>query len=191
MKEVTRNNLLKKLANSKWGANASTIRTTALALCYSIAEYAAPVWARSTYADTLDTELNKACRAITGYLKPTYVEDLYLLAGIAPPDIRRDVCARMERTKQMEQETHSLFGNIPTRSGLKSRKDFLASVKPSYFHAKVVRCNKWQRRSRDKSSAFRSVRRDEVVLSRLKLGHSYLTHSYLLKGGANPGMCYV
>ena len=51
---------------------------------------------KSTYADILDPELNKACRAITGCLKPTYVEDLYLLAGIAPPDIRRDVCARME-----------------------------------------------------------------------------------------------
>ena len=60
MKVATRNNLLKKLANSKWGTNASTIRTTELALCYSIAEYAAPVWARSTYADILDPELNKA-----------------------------------------------------------------------------------------------------------------------------------
>ena len=91
MKVATRNNHLKKLAKSKSGTNASTIRTTALALCYSIAEYAAPVWARSTYADILDPELNKACRAITGCLKPTYVEDLYLLAGLAPPDIRRDV----------------------------------------------------------------------------------------------------
>ena len=118
MKVATRNNLLHKLANSKWGTNASTIRTTELALCYSIAEYAAPVWERSTYADIL--ELNKVCRAITGCLKPTYVEDLYLLAGIAPPDIRRDVCARMERTKHMEQETHSLFGHIPARSRLKS-----------------------------------------------------------------------
>ena len=72
-----------------------------------------PVWARSTYADILDPELNKACRAITGYLKPTYVEDLYLLAGIAPPDIRRDVCARMKRIKHMEQDTHSLFCHIP------------------------------------------------------------------------------
>ena len=35
---------------------------------------------------------------------------------------------------------------------------------------------------REHPSAYRSVRRDEVVLSRLKLGHSYLTHSYLLKG---------
>ena len=133
MKVATRNNLLKKLANSKWGTNASTIRTTALALCYSIAEYAAPVWARCTYADILDPEINKACRAITGCLKPTYVEDLYLLAGIAPPDIRRDVCARMERTKQIEQETHSLFGHIQRHilCRLKSRKDFLTSVKPS------------------------------------------------------------
>ena len=151
MKVATRNNVLKKLANSKWGTNASTIRTTALALCYSIAEYAAPVWTRSTYEDILDPELNKACRAITGCLKPTSVEDLYLLAGIVPPDIRREVCARMERTKQMEQETHSMFGHIPARSRLESGKEFLTSVKPSYFSAKVVRCNEWQRRSRDKS----------------------------------------
>ena len=90
MKITTRNNLLKKLANSKWGTNASTIRTTALALCYLVAEYAAPVWARSTYEDILEPELNKACRVITGCLKPTYVEYLYLLAGIAPPDSRRE-----------------------------------------------------------------------------------------------------
>ena len=35
-------------------------------------------------------------------------------------------------------------------------------------------------------SAYRSVHRYEVVLSRLKLGHSYLTHSYLLKGEPPP-----
>ena len=150
MKVATRNNLLKTLANSEWGTNVSTIRTTALALCYSISKYAAPVWARSTYTDILYPELNKACRAITGCIKSKYLEDLYLLAEIAPPDIRIDVCARMERAKQMEQETHSLFGHIPARSRLKSRKDFLTSGKPSYFSAKVVRCNEWRRRSRDK-----------------------------------------
>ena len=75
MKVVTQNNLLKKLANSRWGTNARTIRTTALALCYSTAEYAAPVWERSAYAHLLNTELNQACRAITGCLKPTNVEN--------------------------------------------------------------------------------------------------------------------
>ena len=45
MKVAKRNNLRRKLANSKWGTSASTIRTTALALCYSVTEYASPVWA--------------------------------------------------------------------------------------------------------------------------------------------------
>ena len=100
MKVATRNNLLKELSNSKWGCNSSTIRTTALALFYSTAEYACPVWARSPHASKLDPEQNDACRSITGCLGPTNVEKLYLFAGIAPPDIRRDVCARVEKKKQ-------------------------------------------------------------------------------------------
>ena len=46
MKVATRNNLLKKLSNSKWDCNASTIRTTALSLSYPAAEYACTVLAR-------------------------------------------------------------------------------------------------------------------------------------------------
>ena len=64
MKVATRNNLLTKLATSKWGANPSPIRITAL-LSYSTAEYAAPVWARSTHAKNLDPELNQACREMS------------------------------------------------------------------------------------------------------------------------------
>ena len=121
MKVATRNNLLRKLSNSKWGANASTIRTTALALCYSVAEYAVPVWARSSHAQKLNPGLNSACIAVTGCLKPTNVEDLYLLAGIVPPDIRRDVCARVEKTKQETNEAHSLYGQNPAERRIESR----------------------------------------------------------------------
>ena len=110
------------MTNSRWGTNARTIRTTALALCYSTAEYAAPVWERSAYAHLLNPELNQACRAITGCLKPTNVENLYLLAGIAPPEIRRSVCARVERTKHVEREAHSLFVHTPTRRRIKSEE---------------------------------------------------------------------
>ena len=88
MKVATRNNLLKKLANSRWGTNARTIRTTAIALYYSTAEYAEPVWEMSAYSQLLNPELNHACRAITGCLKPTNLDNVYLLAGIAPPEIR-------------------------------------------------------------------------------------------------------
>ena len=146
MKVATRNNLLRKLSNSKWGANASTIRTTALALCYSVAEYAAPVWARSYYAQKLNPELNNACRAVTVCLKPTNVEDMYLLTGIAPPDIRRDVCARVEKTKQEANEAHSLYGQNPAEKRLKATNCFLCSVKPADFPPNVIRCSAWLRR---------------------------------------------
>ena len=66
MKVATRNNILTTLATSKWEENPSTIRTTALALSYSTAEYAAPVWTRSAHANNLDPELNQACRSFTG-----------------------------------------------------------------------------------------------------------------------------
>ena len=44
-----RNGLLRCLAGSSWGAYTSTLRTGALALVYSAAEYASPVWCRSTH----------------------------------------------------------------------------------------------------------------------------------------------
>ena len=98
-KTEARNNVLKKLFNTKWGASPSTIKTTALALCYTTAEYACPVWERPAHAYKVDPALNEACRSITGCLKSTNVENLYLLAGIAPPAIRRHTTAQREREK--------------------------------------------------------------------------------------------
>ena len=150
MKVATHNNVLTKLATSRWGANPSTIRTTALALSYSTAEYAGPVWARSANAKNLDPELNQACRSVTGCLKHTNVEDLYLLSGTSSPAIRRDVCARMKRKKQTTRETHSLFGQIPAIGRLKPKHCFLSSVQPANFPAKVIRCSEWRKRLRDR-----------------------------------------
>ena len=106
------NNLLTKLATFKWRANPSTIRMTALALSYSTAEYTAPVWARSPHAKNMDPGQNQPCRSVTGCLKQSNVEDLYMLSGIASLAIRRDVCASVERQKQSTRDTHSLFGQL-------------------------------------------------------------------------------
>ena len=70
-------------------------------------------------------------------MKPTNVEDLYLLVGIAPPDLGRDVCARVEKKKQKTSVSHSLYGQNPTESRLKSRRCFLSSVRPADFHPMV------------------------------------------------------
>ena len=101
---------------------------------------------RSSHAQKLNPELSSACRAVTGCLKPTNVEDLYLLAGIAPPDIRREVCARVENTKKETNEAHSLYGQNPAERRLESRNCFLRSVKPTDFPPKMIRCSTWLRR---------------------------------------------
>ena len=56
-KVKTRDNLLSRLAESSWGANADTLRTSALALCYSAAEYCCPVWSRSPHINLVDKQL--------------------------------------------------------------------------------------------------------------------------------------
>ncbi|KAJ8409277.1 hypothetical protein AAFF_G00234750 [Aldrovandia affinis] len=69
-------------------------------------KYACLVWERSTHAKKLDPALNESCRCITGCLKPTNTNNLYILAGIAPPDIRRAVASRTERRRQTTDERH-------------------------------------------------------------------------------------
>lgn len=64
---------------------AKTIRSMSLALSFSVAKYASAVWYRSVHASKLHPALNSACRSITGCIKPTNVDHLYLLCGIAPP----------------------------------------------------------------------------------------------------------
>ena len=51
---------------TSWGASPQTLKSTALALCYSTAEYACPVWERSAHAKKIDPALNATCRLITG-----------------------------------------------------------------------------------------------------------------------------
>ena len=64
MKVNARNNTIRKLANSKWGCKASTLRPSCIALCYSATEYACPVWAWSTHAHKLNPALHDCCRII-------------------------------------------------------------------------------------------------------------------------------
>ena len=126
-KVSTRNNLLAKLANSSWGTDPRTLRTTALALSYSTAEYCCAVWGKSCHAKKINAELNNACRVITGNLRPTPLTSVYRLAGIAPPDIRRNTATRLEKFKQEVDERHPLYNHVPATPRLKSRKSFLTN----------------------------------------------------------------
>lgn len=128
MKVQARNNLLRRLTGTTWGARPHTVRTTAMALCLPAAEYACEAWGRSSHVKQVDTAVNDTCRIITGCLRPTPRENLFILAGIAPPQVRRVVAADVERTKQIGDARHVLFEYTASTRRLKSRNSFMAAT---------------------------------------------------------------
>ena len=84
-----------------------------------------------------------SCRAISGCLRPTRVDDLYLLCGIAPPHIRRAVSSQLEKLKQENDPLHPLYEQDPARKRLKSRHSFLHSVEPLDGSARTRRLTLW------------------------------------------------
>ena len=97
------------------------------------------MWERSTHAKKLDVTLNDTCRMITCCLKPTNTNSLPVPAGIAPPDIRRAVARRTERTRQTTDQRHLLNGHLGVVSRLKSRKNFIKCTEPINTTAKAAR----------------------------------------------------
>ena len=58
------NNVLMKVVGSTWDASANILWSSALALCYSAAEYCAPVWSCSAHTSQVDVQLNSTMRPI-------------------------------------------------------------------------------------------------------------------------------
>ena len=85
-----------------------------------------------------------SCRIISGCLKPTNLDSVHLLAGIAPPHIRRTVVCRRERTRQTTDARHQLFHHRPAASRLKSRKSFMRTVMPLNSSASRIRLRLWK-----------------------------------------------
>ncbi|KAK9686949.1 hypothetical protein QE152_g36823 [Popillia japonica] len=127
-KVKARNNILRKLTGTAWGAQPETLKSSALALCVSTAEYAAQVWAASAHAKRVDVAINETARIVTGCLKPTPVISLYPLIGVAPPSVRRAAAKDAERTKQETDARHPLHQHEPAGRRLRSRKSFMARL---------------------------------------------------------------
>ena len=65
------------------------------ALCYSAAEYCAPVWSRSAHTSQVDVQLNSTMRLISGTLRSTPLPWLPLLSNIEPPSVRRKAASSL------------------------------------------------------------------------------------------------
>ncbi len=86
-KTQSRVSLLKKLVRTGWRADFTTLRTSTLALAFSCAEFAAPVWSHSTHVQKAEVVLNGAMRLISGTLTATPVSNLPVLSGIPPAQL--------------------------------------------------------------------------------------------------------
>ena len=108
------------------------------------AGYCCSVWARSTHRKLVDTTLNATCRLITGCIGPTATPDLYVLSGIAPPEIWRSVHSQNEHTKQLTDQRHSLHHHQPVKSRLHSRNSFVSTPQHLLCKPTEARVAAWQ-----------------------------------------------
>ena len=86
----SRCNIISTLAGTDSGAPVPALRTSAIALVYSVAKYDVPVWGRCAHVQHVDTQLNIAMRTVSGALIPTNTNWLSVLSNIEPPQILCD-----------------------------------------------------------------------------------------------------
>ena len=134
-KIATRNSIIRKLAGTSWGASQDVLRTSSIALCYSVGEYCAPVWNRSSHSKLIDSKLRDSMRTISGSLKPTPTQWLPVMSSIAPPHLRREEMS--QKWHQVLKEDRNIplkqvITGAPTTHRLKSRKPFYRSEIENY-----------------------------------------------------------
>ena len=104
--------LLRRLVGSEWGAGAKLLRTAALFLIYSTAEYCAPAWCRSAHTRLIVSVLNNALCIVTGCLRPTPTDNLPVLSGIQPADLRRQGATLSLASRSSLHPNHILHGQL-------------------------------------------------------------------------------
>ena len=130
-KVKSRCNIISKLAGTGWGAPAPVLRTTAIALVYSVADYCVPVRGRCAHVQHVDTQLNIAMRTVSGALRPTNINWLPVLSNIEPPQIRRD-----HATLQGYMKAQQLTDRVPINDTLRELpKSRLISRRPFVIEA--------------------------------------------------------
>ena len=97
---------------------------------------------------------------MTGCLKPTSVENVNLLAGVAPPGVRRATISRQERRNQTEDPRHSLYCHDSVNKRLKSRNSF--NVTPLDTNSPAERLRAWTHHLRSVPQKLKSIPSEDL-----------------------------
>jgi len=141
--------LLRRIAGSGWGAGATTSRIATLALVHSTAEYCAPVWFCKVNPRLIDPTINATLLTVTGCLRPIPADNRPILAGIQPPELRRNgatlslACRAMELGHLLHWALTRPSDADPWR--LKWRRTFVSSAQQllNSFNNKKIRAVHW------------------------------------------------
>ena len=124
--------LLKWFAGSGWGAGAAMLRTATLVLVHSTAEYCAPVWCCSDHTRLIDPTINDTLRIVTGCLRPTTADNLPIITGVQPAELRRsgDTLSPARRAMKPGHLLDSSLTRPPSADArrLKSRHPFVPAA---------------------------------------------------------------
>jgi len=103
-----------------------------IALCYSAAEYCAPVWSRSAYTSQVDVQLNSTMHLISGTLRSTPLPWLPVLSNIELPALRRKAATDKLVQKIVKQTSWPMQPDIlsPPLLHLTSRKPLWLDLQP-------------------------------------------------------------
>jgi len=113
-------------------ASANTLRSSALALCYSAAEYCAPFWSCSAHTGQVDVQLNSTMCLISGTLHSTPLPWLPLLYKIELPALQRKAATDKLVKKIVKHDSLPIQPDIlsPPLLRLTSRKPLWLDLQP-------------------------------------------------------------
>jgi len=112
------------------------------------AEYCAPVWRRSAHTRLIDPTINDTLRIVTGCLHRTPVDNLTILAGIQPAEVRRSG-ATLSLGRRAMEPGHLLHSALTRPSSavarrLKSRHPFVPDAQQLIsFSDSNIRAAQW------------------------------------------------
>jgi len=100
------------LAGTSWRCRTNVLRSSVLALAYSVEKYSAPARERSVYTKKLDVELNKNMSIISGCVRSTEVQWFPAISNIVSPETRRYVAAVKLLQKVQNSPNLPVLGDI-------------------------------------------------------------------------------
>ena len=101
---------------------------------YSTAEYCAPAWCRSAHIRLIDSVLNGALHIVTECLRSFPTDNLRVLSGIQPAELRRQGATLSLANRSTLDPDHILHGQLTepraaSKERLRSRRPFVPAAR--------------------------------------------------------------